>query len=142
MRAYRNWKGERVTRNLILIVDLLPYSPLAGTLLLFVYMTWGLFKKGRRAQSDDEEKRIQKATQKSREALSDAQQSNTILENQNRILKGQIEEKDIELVACEKKCSEVTRFNFRLQGDIDELERRVSELEGIHSTKNPARRRQ
>jgi predicted nuclease with TOPRIM domain len=115
---------------------------LAGTLLLFVYMTWGLFKKGRRAQSDDEEKRIQKATQKSREALSDAQQSNTILENQNRILKGQIEEKDIELVACEKKCSEVTRFNFRLQGDIDELERRVSELEGIHSTKNPARRRQ
>jgi chromosome segregation ATPase len=121
----------------ILIVDLLPYSPVAGGVLLFVYVTWGLFKKGRKAQSDDEQNRIEKATRESREALSVAQQSNTILENQNGILKEKMAEKDAELVACEKKCSEVTRFNFRLQGDIDELERRVSELEGIHNTKNP-----
>lgn len=120
----------------ILAFDITPYLPLAASLALNGWLFWGYAKSGRRAHIDDIERPLRKQ-------IADVQQTNSILENQNGVLKQKDAEREKELNECEKKCSEVTRFNFRLQGEIDGLERRVSELEGgdIHTSKSPHSRR-
>lgn len=103
-------------------IDLTAYVPLAGNIILAGFLLWRYVKAGRLADREKERQRLLESTEDARLTREDATKL-------AQVRKERIDELERLLQEAEEKRDEFIRFNYRLQGEIDKLEERVSGIE-------------